>query len=134
MSERARLVRSLAMVWLVGVAPLDLAITTTRHLSRLFAGASPAFIVLVLARVVSVALGLAVGVALWQRAPAARGLAGVWLATEVVTLGLIWSTSVLPTNRPPGLLVPVICLYAAAGVTVWFAARATSDADEQAEE
>ena len=130
MSGRARLVRSLAIVWLMGVAPMDLAITTTRHLPRLFAGASPAFIVLVLARVVSVAIGMAVGVALWQRAAPVRSLAGIWLVTEVLTLVFIWFTSVIPTNRPPGFLVPVVCLYAAAGATVWFAARGAHDTDE----
>lgn len=130
MSGRGRLVLSLALVWLVCIAPLDLAITTTRHLSRLFAGESPAFIALVLARVVSVALGMAVGVALWQRAAAARQLTRVWLATEAVTLVCIWFTSIIPTNRPPGLLLPVIGLYVAAGATVWFAAQGTRDASE----
>lgn len=121
----ARLVRGLAIVWLVGLAPLDLAITVARHLSRLFADTSPAFAALVLARVISVALGTAVGAALWRSAPGVRGMAGIWLVTEGVTLVLIWGTSVIPTNRPPGLLVPVISLYIAAAATVWFAARTT---------
>jgi hypothetical protein len=129
LSAPTQLVRGLALVWLVGVAPFDLAATIARHLPRLLGEAGPAFLVLALARMATVALGVAVGVSLMRRAPATRTLANLWLVAEGLTLGLVWTSGTVPSNRPPGLMLPLVGLYVVAGGTVWLAAWATPPTD-----
>jgi hypothetical protein len=126
MSERSvgvRAVRIIALVWLLGVGPLNLAATISRLLPRLLDQPSPALLLLTAARVCTAALGMAVGLTILRASPGVRPLAIAWLALESVTLALIWGTDVIPTNRPPGLLVPTVVVYAFLAALVWTTAR-----------
>ena len=111
-----------ALGWLLLVEPFDLAVTLAREVTRPdLAGWLPWL--LLGSRVAVVALGLATGLSLARRAPPALALARMWAAGEAATLTVVWSSAVWPTNRPPGLLLPVALVYTAAVACVLLAAR-----------
>lgn len=122
MTSARLVVHVTALAWLLAVEPLDLAITLGRVATRPIP--VPWLLVgLMLLRVAVVALGLATGLSLARRAAASTALAATWAGAEWTTLLVVWTTDVWPTNRPPGLLLPVVGLYALGGLSVLAAAR-----------
>lgn len=114
-----KVVRGIALAWLLVVGPLNLASTVSRLLPRLIDQPTMAMLALTAARACAAALGVAVGLSIVRAAPGVRGLAAAWIVLEVATLALVWSTDVIPTNRPPGLLVPTIVVYLTLATLVW---------------
>lgn len=112
-------VRGIALAWLLVVGPLNLASTVSRLLPRLLDQPTIAMLALTAARAGAAALGVAVGLSIVRAAPGVRGLAAAWMVLEVATLALVWLTDVIPTNRPPGLLVPTIVVYLTLATLVW---------------
>lgn len=112
-------VRGIALAWLLVVGPLNLAATVSRLLPRLLDRPTIALLALTAARVCAAALGVAVGLSIVRAAPGVRALAAAWMALEVATLALVWFTDVIPTNRPPGWLVPTIVVYLTLAALVW---------------
>ena len=112
-------VRAIALAWLLVVEPLDLASTVSRLLPRLLDQPGPGLLALTAARACVAALGVAVGLTILRSAPGTRSLATAWVVLEVVTLALVWTTNMIPTNRPPGLLAPTIAVYLALAGLVW---------------
>lgn len=115
-------VRGIALAWLLVVGPLNLASTVSRLLPRLVDQPTVAILALTAARACAAALGVAVGLSMMRVAPGVRTLAAAWIGLEAATLALVWSTDVVPTNRPPGLLVPTIVVYATLAALVWTSA------------
>lgn len=120
------LLRNLAIAWLVVLAPADMATTFVRLLPRLLGDASHvALVLLVAARLTTVAVGTVVGVALWRRDPAAQALSRIWVPAECLTLALVWSTTIVPTNRAPGTLLPLVVVYVGMAALVFNVARSS---------
>lgn len=116
------LVRAAALAWLLGVQPLDLALTATRVAFRPIPLAWPALLALAV-RVVAVGVGVAAGLGLLRRLPSARALGYAWVVLELSTLTLVWATDAWPSNRPPGGRWPVAVVYVLGAVLVGLAAR-----------
>lgn len=117
-----RLVRLVALVWVCGVAPLELATTLTSLLAKPTGTIGAAGIGLVLVRGLIVAVGLIVGRQLAQRATDARPLAVRWALGDLVTLALVMATDVLPSSRLPGSGPFVWAAYAGLDLLVVIAA------------
>jgi len=116
------LLRVGALAWLLGVQPLDLALTASRVAFRPVPLAWPALLALAI-RVVAVGVGVAAGLSLLRRTPSARTLARAWIVLELGTLALVWTTDAWPSNRPPGGRWPVAVVYALGAAMVGRAAR-----------
>jgi hypothetical protein len=111
-SEASRVAtRTLALLWLLVVGPLDLAATVSRLLPRLVDQPAYGLLALTAARACAAALGVAVGLSITREAPGTRSLGLAWLALELTTLLLVWTTEIVPTNRPPGFLLPTVVVY-----------------------
>lgn len=111
--------RGIAVAWLLVVGPLNMASTVSRLLPRLLDQPAVALLALTAARACAAALGVAVGLSIVRAAPGVATLSAAWVALEVSTLALVWFTDVVPSNRPPGLLVPTIAFYLSLAALVW---------------
>lgn len=109
--------RVAALVWLLLLAPLELATTLAALTSRPVVPAVLGLI-LVAARVATVATGLVLGRHLLQRHLAPRPLAMAWAVADLGTLALVLATRALPSNRLPGDAPWVWLTYAAAAALV----------------
>jgi hypothetical protein len=118
--------RIVALVWLLAIAPADLAVTTGRLLPRLTADPDLALAAVIAARGLAVALGMAIGLGIWRRQSASSGLAALWALLELGTLAIVLGSPIVPTNRLPGT-VPLIATAYVALVAVVLAAVRTTD-------
>jgi hypothetical protein len=80
----------------------------------------PAAMLLFAARLLTTAIGLAAGLALWQSKPHATSMARLFLVLSTVMTGVILGTRILPGRPPPGTVLPLF-LMAALYNAAWFA-------------
>ena len=110
------------MVWLLVLAPIELATTMAGLIS---APASPLGLVaatLLAMRVLVTAGGLMLGRRIAAAAPDIRPVALLWAAADLGTLALVLASGTLPSNRMPGDAPIVWMVYAFAAVVVITAA------------
>lgn len=120
--------RLAASAWLLLIAPLELASTLTRLLSRLGDGIGLVAIGLVVVRVLVVVVGILVGRLLWQRSAHVLRPALVWAVADLGTLAMALASHALPSNRAPGDGLVAFAGYAGAALIVVVAAQMTADA------
>lgn len=128
-SLSARVVRMLALTWLLVVGPADLATTVARLLPRLMAEADPLLLIAVVARAMTAAVGVATGLGVLRRLADVWPLAIVWAALEAMTMAVVLFTTVVPTNRLPGTAPLIAALYGLVIAAVLVAARSDSGDD-----
>ncbi len=87
----------LLLVW----QPINLSLTTAGRLEDLSLR-GPGFAFILLARLFAAALGIAAGLSLMQRRPAAVVIARTSLVFSAAVDVLIYATPWYPNNRPPG--------------------------------
>jgi hypothetical protein len=99
------------LVW----QPIDLSLTTAGRLDDL-AQRGPGFALILLARLLAAALGIAAGLSLLQRKPGAVTVARTSLLFSAAVDVLVYATPWYPNNRPPGdatiILVASLAYYA----------------------
>ena len=111
----------LLMVW----QPLSLALVASSVFNRLAMRGLP-FAVILLLRLVVTAFGIAAGIALFARRPAAATLAKLSLALSAATDVFVYTTPYFPNNRLPGdakYLVMASLAYHAVWLTYVFRSR-----------
>jgi hypothetical protein len=119
--------RIAALVWLLAIAPADLAVTTGRLLPRLTADPDLALAAVIAARGLAVALGMAIGLGIWRRQSASSGLAALWALLELGTLAIVLGSPIVPTNRLPGTAPLIAAAYVALVAVVLAAVRTTDE-------
>ncbi len=119
----ARASRPVAAVWLIAIAPLELASSLAGLVSRPDAALGAAGIALVAGRILAASLGLILGRQLLVRAQHTRPLALSWAALDLVTLTLALATRLLPSSRMPGDAPVVWVVYAVAALAVVLASE-----------
>jgi hypothetical protein len=110
----------LLLVW----QPINLSLTTAGRLEDLSLR-GPGFAFILLARLFAAALGIAAGLSLMQRRPAAVSIARASLVFSAAVDVLIYATPWYPNNRPPGdaaIILAMSILYYA----IWLAYLARS--------
>jgi hypothetical protein len=105
----------LLVVW----QPISFALVASSLLNRLAIRGWPFGLVLVL-RVVVTAFGIAAGLALFGRHPAAVSMAKASLAASAATDVFVYTTSYFPNNRPPGDTT-IVLLVSLAYYSIWLA-------------
>ncbi len=106
------LARAVALGWLLVVGPAELAVTIGRLLSRLVGDAEALLVLIVAARSFTVALGMAVGLALLRESSSAVFGARLWALLELATMALVLATTIVPSNLMPGTRLPISGVYA----------------------
>lgn len=107
--------RALALVLIV-VEPLSLAVSSAQHLSTLVERGWLA-VAFLWFRLAVTGLGLAAGVALWRRRPAALPLARTALTLALIAAVVALVSPIWPGRPPPGVRGPVLLF-----VVVWYGA------------
>ncbi len=104
---------ALLLVW----QPLNLALAASSVLDSLPIGGLPLALVL-LARVLVTAFGIAAGLALLGRRSGAVGMAKISLALSAAVEVFVYSTPFFPNNRAPGE-TPILAVGALAYYAIW---------------
>ena len=99
-SLTGRLWRWIAGSYLVIGEPLWQAVVLEAALPRLLGFGVPALL-LVAGRVGVTAIGVAAGLALWRREPAAALLGRVWASSSLIVAFLVWLSPYFPDPRSP---------------------------------
>jgi hypothetical protein len=105
----------LLIVW----QPLSLGLVASQTLDALFVRGLPVALVLI-ARLLVTALGIAAGLALLGRRPAAVTLAKVSLAASAATDVFVYATPYFPNSRKPGE-TPIYIAASLAFYVMWLA-------------
>jgi hypothetical protein len=105
----------LLLVW----QPISLGLVASGLLDRLFIRGVPLALVLG-ARIVVTAFGIAAGLALLARRPAAVAMAKASLIASAATDMFVYTTRYVPTNRLPGD-TPIVVAASLAYYAIWLA-------------
>lgn len=105
----------LLLVW----QPISLGLVASGLLDRLFIRGLPLALVLA-ARVVVTAFGIAAGLALLARRPAAVAMAKASLVASAATDVFVYTTRYVPSNRLPGD-TPIVVAASLAYCAIWLA-------------
>ena len=108
-------------MWLLGLAPLELAATLVKLAARPPAEPGGLAMAIIALRVLVAATGLVLGRQIAQRVNGTRRFACAWAALDLVTLAVTIATDAVPTSRMPGD-APVVWLAYAVAATLVIAA------------
>jgi len=105
----------LLLVW----QPFSLALTTAETLEGLSLR-GPGLAIILIVRLLAAGLGIAAGIALFQRQTGAVSIAKASLVFSAAVDVLIYATPYYPNNRPPGDAI-IVLMISLVYYAVWFA-------------
>jgi hypothetical protein len=105
----------LLLVW----QPFSLALTTAETLEGLSLR-GPGLAIILIVRLLAAGLGIAAGIALFQRQTGAVSIAKASLVFSAAVDVLIYATPYYPNNRPPGDAI-IVLMISLVYYVVWFA-------------
>ena len=105
----------LLLVW----QPFSLALTTAETLEGLSLR-GPGLAIILIVRLLAAGLGIAAGIALFQRQMGAVSIAKASLLFSAAVDVLIYATPYYPNNRPPGDAM-IVLMISLAYYAIWFA-------------